>query len=298
MCCNVTTVRTVQARLSDWGGGQLYFNKDDFWGLQFGDFRVEVSGMQKSIELSTPRGILRGMEHIPDEVAGAVPAVVLFHGYTANKLQEHRLFLKVSRALEALGIACFRYDFYGSGESDGNFEEMTLDTEMEDANAILDSVRHDSRVNPSRVTLLGLSMGGLVASLLAGDRPSDVAKLVLLAPAGNMEQLIWGMLERNRVPDTQETMDNGGNLVGRGFALSLKGLKVFERSKNFTGPVLLVHGREDEAVTYQVSYQYKEYAYGDRAQIVLLPGADHTFNATPWEQEVIQRVRGFISLRV
>jgi len=134
---------------------------------------------------------LRGMEHIPEKsLDEKVPAVILFHGFTGTKLEPHRLFLKISRALEKQGIASFRFDFLGSGESDGDFEEMTVSKEIEEAHAIVDFVKRDGRIDPSRIYLLGLSMGGLVASVVAGERPNDVAKLILMAPAGNMYELI------------------------------------------------------------------------------------------------------------
>ena len=87
-------------------------------------------------------------------------------------------------------MASFRFDFLGSGESDGNFEEMTASKEIAEANTILNFVKKDPRIDPNQVSLLGLSMGGLVASVLAGDRPDDIRRLALLAPAGNMYEII------------------------------------------------------------------------------------------------------------
>src|ERR1700730_7492286 len=134
--------------------------------------------MQRAIELVYNGMTLRGMEHIPHASSNEkLPAVILFHGFTGNKLEPHRLFLKISRALEQLGFACFRFDFLGSGESDGNFEDMTVSKEISEGNAILDWVRSDPRIDKDKISLLGLSMGGLVASVIAGDRPEAIHKL-------------------------------------------------------------------------------------------------------------------------
>ncbi|KLU63127.1 hypothetical protein CEB3_c04770 [Peptococcaceae bacterium CEB3] len=60
------------------------------------------------------------MEHFPTDMSDEeIPAVILFHGFTGTKLEPHRLLLKISHALEKLGFASFRFDFLGSGESDG-----------------------------------------------------------------------------------------------------------------------------------------------------------------------------------
>lgn len=249
--------------------------------------------MQRAVECIVRGQTLRGMEHVPEGVADKLPAVILFHGFTGTKLEPHRMFLKISRALENLGIACFRFDFSGSGESDGNFEDMTLNTELEEASAILDWVRQDARIDVNRINLLGLSMGGLVASLVAGDRPQDIHRLALLAPAGNINELIAHAMATYGVDERTDVFDYAGNLIGRGFPESLQNIRVFERAKQFQGPVLLAHGTKDEAVPYQVSLKYQEVAYEGRAVLHILEGADHTFNTTPWEQAVITHIRDF-----
>ncbi|MCL6627130.1 MAG: hypothetical protein K6T68_11175, partial [Alicyclobacillus shizuokensis] len=56
--------------------------------------------MQRAVELVSHGATLRGMEHIPDQAAETYPAVLLFHGFTGNRLEPHRMFLKISRMLE------------------------------------------------------------------------------------------------------------------------------------------------------------------------------------------------------
>jgi pimeloyl-ACP methyl ester carboxylesterase len=251
--------------------------------------------MQRAVELLSHGAVLRGMEHIPAEAPGKLPAVILFHGFTGNRLEPHRMFLKISRMLETIGYASFRFDFMGSGESDGNFEDMTLSTEIADGNAILDWVRADSRIDPDRVSLLGLSMGGLVASLIAGERPQDVERLILLAPAGNMPSIVQHMQSTQPLASEADVFDYGGNLVGRAFAEDFKDLDVYGRAKRYTGPVLLIHGSHDETVPYQVSEQYRDLAYGSNATLRIVQGANHTFDSQRWEGEVMDAIRAFLA---
>jgi pimeloyl-ACP methyl ester carboxylesterase len=247
--------------------------------------------MQRAITLTHEGMILRGMEHIPEVGSSEkVPAVILFHGFTGMKLEPHRMFLKISRALEKMGIASFRFDFLGSGESDGDFEDMTVSGELAEANTIFDFVRTDQRIDPDRVSLIGLSMGGLVASVLAGDRPQDVHKLMLLAPAGTMYERIKDMHEAATVSADVKIVDNGGNLVGVQFAEDLKTIDVFNRAKNYQGDVLLIHGTKDEAVPFEVSNLYVERSYGSNATVHFIDGADHTFNKYEWETELIDKI--------
>lgn len=248
--------------------------------------------MQNPITLEHNGMTLRGMEHIPD-APGPVPAVLIFHGYTGSKLGSHRQFLKLSRKLEALGVASFRFDFMGSGESDGDFEDMTVSGELSDANAILDFVKKDPRIDSSRVSLVGHSMGGLVASLLAGDRAEEIYKLILMAPAGTMYEMIKDMAAHMQAQGLT-SFDDAGNVVGMQFAEDLKTIDVFGRAGHFGGEVLIVHGVKDESVPYQVANIYQEKAYEGRAKIRFIEEADHSFNKHEWEQEVITTICNFV----
>lgn len=251
--------------------------------------------MQKAIELTCNGFVLRGMAHIPERASDEkLPAVILFHGFTGNKLEPHRMFVKISRALEKLGFAVFRYDFSGSGESDGDFEQMTVSGEIAEAHAILDAVQNDPRVDATQISLIGLSMGGLVASVLAGDRPQDVHKLVLMAAAGNMYDIIKDTVDAYLAYPDLQVVDHDGNLVGRAFAEDLKTLDVFTRAKSYDGDVLLIHGTKDDTVPYDVSLKYQELSYGGRAKLHSIEDADHTFNRYEWETEVIDSICQFI----
>jgi len=80
---------------------------------------------------------LYGMVH-SSEGEGIRPGVVLYHGFTGHKMETHCIFVKLARELAAAGLHVLRFDFRGSGESEGRFEDMTLDSEISDARAALE----------------------------------------------------------------------------------------------------------------------------------------------------------------
>ncbi|MBM7619161.1 pimeloyl-ACP methyl ester carboxylesterase [Bacillus tianshenii] len=246
--------------------------------------------MQKSIEIDHKGQILRGMQHIP--IGNKLPAVILFHGFTGTKLEPHRFFLKISRALETMGIASFRFDFLGSGESDGNFEEMTVLSEVSEAKAILESVQSHPSVDKNNIIVLGFSMGGLVASLLAGDHSAEIKKLILLAPAGTLPEIIEKQMGFATFIEELNAYDLGGNLLGKEFVTELKSLEVWEKAARYTNDVLLIHGTNDQAVHVKVSSLYQQNCYPN-ATLKHIEGADHTFNSYKWEKEVIEAICNF-----
>lgn len=252
--------------------------------------------MQKAVEIQSRNLTLRGMLHTPDSFTGKIPVVCIFHGFTGTKVEPHFIFVKLSRRLEKAGIASVRFDFGGSGESDGEFEDMTLLTELEDANAILDYAKSLSFVDAGRIGVVGLSMGGTIASVLAGDRKDDVAALCLWAPAGNMGELIlhgWKDADLQFLR-SKGRFDVGGLYIGAGFLKAALQLDVYKRAAAFDKRVLLLHGDSDRSVPYKVSEKYLE-VYGSKADLHIIKGADHTFNRKDWEDEVLDYTVGFLS---
>ena len=69
---------------------------------------------------------LRGIVTLPD-TEGKVPFVVHLHGFAGSCSGYKSMYTHLSRALAAQGIGSARFDFYGNGESDGEFEDMSFD---------------------------------------------------------------------------------------------------------------------------------------------------------------------------
>jgi exosortase A-associated hydrolase 2 len=121
---------------------------------------------------------LFGVLHEP-EVATDRPAFVFCHPFGEEKLWTHRPFVAFARELATIGYPVLRFDYRGNGDSDGTFEESTLDTMIADAEAAIAHARHVTK--RSAISLLGLRFGATIASLVA-ERQPDVRDLVLWAP--------------------------------------------------------------------------------------------------------------------
>ena len=236
--------------------------------------------MMKAIEFVRDGFVLRGTEHLPNQISSSIPAIILFHGFTAIRCEFVFSFVRLAKRLETAGIAVYRFDFMGSGESDGDFSDMSVSTELEDAHAILNYVRSLEYIDSKRIGVLGMSMGGCVASLLAGLRPHDIQSLCLWAPAGFIPDMARnGFLLGKQI--TEEIKESGylpwGTLqVGMKFFTQDINLHVYETAQKFEGSVLLVHGDKDLTVPIETSYEYLKY-YNNRAQLITITGASHGF---------------------
>lgn len=251
--------------------------------------------MQSAVEIQSNGLTLRGMLHTPDGIAGKVPVVCIFHGFTGNKMEPHFIFVKLSRLLEAKGIASVRFDFGGSGESDGEFVDMTISKELEDAKNVLSYVKTLDITDTSRIGLVGLSMGGAVASMLAGDCKHDIKTLCLWAPAGNMGELITRDRSEGELNMIRQagSFDVGGLSLGSAFIDDVIKKDIFGIASSFDKNVLILHGDKDTTVPIGVSDRYLD-IYETRGALHVITDADHTFNNISWESEVLDYTLGYL----
>ena len=225
--------------------------------------------------------------HLP--AAAPAPGVVVCHGFTGHRIEAHFLFVKAARALCAAGLAVLRFDFRGSGESAGSFRDMTISGEIADALAALEFMRAEPAVDPERIALLGLSLGGLVAACAAA-RDGGVSALVLWSAVAHLERLFERLLpEFGEAP----VLDYQGWGLGRAFLEELPQIQPLETVTGFAGPGLVVHGTRDESVPPSDGKDYHK-VLGDRCRLHLVQGADHTFSSLAWQEEAASVSRDFL----
>ena len=109
------------------------------------------------------------------KVEGAGPTVVWLGGFRSDMAGTKAQAL--ADWARASSRAYLRFDYFGHGESDGDFAQGTITRWREDALAVLDELIQGD------VVLVGSSMGGWIACLAAMVRPERVRAMVLVAPA-------------------------------------------------------------------------------------------------------------------
>jgi uncharacterized protein len=231
-----------------------------------------------------------GMLHVP-EGRGRVPAALLLHGFTGTKVEAHRIFVKLSRALAGHGIASLRFDYRGSGDSAGEFENMTIRSELADAQAAIKFLARHRRVNSRCMAVIGFSLGSAVAAYLVARERSRFKSLVLWAPVAEGAGILDGLSTPDAVAALAETgiTDHGGNLVGMQFIRQFAEMKPLREVVKSKCPVLIVHGAKDETVPVHNADLYEHALRSPRRPVkkVIIAGADHTFNKHRWEARVI-----------
>lgn len=233
--------------------------------------------MKKHVEFESNGLILRGYLQMPDTPIGKVPLICMFHGFTGNKMEDHFSFVRLSKRLQEFGIATLRMDFGNSGESDGSFENMNPLGEIEDGIKIVKYAKSIPNIDLDRLGLIGFSMGGMVAGIVASEFKDDIKSLCLIAPAANMEEIMGSFfLNEDKIADIN------GLLFSKASYEEMKTIDPYERSKEFMGKVLIVHGTKDQAVPKEVLEKYK-YIYGKNVNFVDVEDGNHILSSRKWE---------------
>jgi hypothetical protein len=202
-------------------------------------------------------------------------------------MESHWLFIKCARALADAGIASLRFDFYGSGESEGEFREVTLRGEMADAADAADFFRKQKGVDGSRLGLVGLSLGGCVAASVA---PRVRARALVLWSAVAHPRILRAIAATSGKPlPGGRSVEYDAREVTVRFLEDAASVQPLKAIRRFKGPTLVLHAGKDESVPVTHAQDYFAAAGARQKEKILMAAADHTFTSLAWEGEVIRR---------
>ena len=213
-----------------------------------------------------------GKLFLPEETDAPLPLVILSHGLGSD----HRIMEPYAENFAENGFAAFVFDYIGGSEesmSDGSMTEMSVITEAEDLSCILESFRRDSRFSADEIFLFGGSQGGFISAYAAGKHPDEIAGLVLLYPAFNLQDICRALVsDAGEIPDSAVI---GEHTVGGIYIRDMLTFDVYEVLRQYPGPVLLFHGTADPYVPLAYT-QRADHVLAD-ARTVIIEGAEHGF---------------------
>lgn len=209
-------------------------------------------------------------------VAGEGPTVVWLGGFKSDMAGTKAQAL--ADWAKASGRAYVRFDYFGHGESDGDFRDGTITRWREDALAVIEELSWGEAV------LVGSSMGGWIACLAAMAQPERVRAMVLVAPAPDFTEKLMrpeippqGLadLERDGVwlrpseygepyPITRELLEDGARwsiLEAQEIPIEL--------------PVRILQGGEDPDVPWTHALQLANALKGRDVVFTLVKDGDH-----------------------
>ena len=214
------------------------------------------------------------------EGKGDLPGVVFLSGFNSDMTGTKAVALEQSCA--ARGQAFLRFDYQGHGHSSGRFEDGTIGLWRDDALAVFDALTSGPQI------LVGSSMGGWLALLLALARPERVVGLAAVAPAADFtEALMWP-----RLPEAVREVITRDGIVRLPSAYDTTGYPVtralFEDGKRhclLDGPIALgcpvriLQGTADPDVPWQHAIRLAAAIGHDDVLVTLVKNGDHRLSS-------------------
>ena len=209
------------------------------------------------------------------------PMVIFCHGFSGTK--DGPLFELVADTLQAHGIASIRFDFNGHGESEGEFKDMTVPNEIEDAKKVAEYVRNLRYV--STIAIAGHSQGGVVAAMTAGQLSEELGEpafkaVALMAPAAVLrdDAIRGNTMGKQYDPfDPGEYVELWGGLkLGGEYIRTSFSLPIYETAAKYQGPALIIHGNGDRVVPY--TYGERFHQIWPKSELVIQEYFDHGFS--------------------
>ncbi len=226
------------------------------------------------------------------------PTFVFFagHGSDMNGTKA----LAVDEWAQENGYGIIRFDYFGHGQSSGEYLDGTISIWRKDCNAVLD------QLTTGPVIIVGSSLGGWLMMLAARDRIDRIKGLIGIAAAPDFtDDLIWNALSS----EDQLKMKRDGKIalpnpysdddVIYPYSLITDGRDNFVlRDKQETPfPVRLLHGMDDEEVPSSTAETLAKNLIGNDIQVVLVKGAGHRFSSAE-QIDILIATLGEIALKV
>lgn len=203
------------------------------------------------------------------------PGIIFLGGYRSNMTGIKAAWL--DQWARARGRRFVRFDYSGHGISQGRFEDLCISDWAADSATVLTQLTEGPQI------LVGSSMGGWIALLLAKRYPERIAGLIGIAAAPDFTQRRWAEF----TPEQRQIVQQDGQ-IGLPSAYSddpyIYTRRLFEDGRNnlvlqepldLPFPVRLLHGTADDAVPVDVALALLDHATCPDMRLTLIKDADH-----------------------
>lgn len=260
--------------------------------------------MQGTLEKTTTRnwitvenaGVqLFGVLHRPTNVEN-LPVVLILHGFASSKQGSNRCYVTMAEALANEGIAALRFDFRGSGDSEGTLDEASLEDLISDALCVAYSLNDHEDLDATKVGIFGASLGGSIA-VQAAAKGRLAKALALWAPVASGELWLRDFLMKH--PEFLKTDPRQALGTYRGIKLSPVFREQFAELSTYKTlslisdlPLLHMHGERDAVISISHQEAFRKTS-GSQATFISYPEEEHSLGYAKIFPEVIRETVSF-----
>ncbi|WP_370175739.1 alpha/beta fold hydrolase [Sphingobium abikonense] len=221
---------------------------------------------------------------------GVGPTIVFLPGYMSD--MEGGKAVALHDWARGQGRSMLRLDYAGNGASEGRFVDGTLASWRDDVLLLID------RLIEGPVVLVGSSMGGWLALLIALARPDRVAGIVGIAAAPDFTT--WGFTDADKAllhteGRIEEPTPYGDQpyVTTLAFWQSGQTLLLLEDDIAINCPVRLLHGQCDPDVPWEIALRTAGRLRSSDVQTLLIKDGDHRLSR---DSDIAVLIRTVVSL--
>lgn len=238
---------------------------------------------QKPQILTLPDRALAYQQRKPKSNQEGSMGVVFLGGFASDMTGTKATYL--DEQCEKAGYGYLRFDYRGHGDSSGAFKDGCMGDWADDAVKIINQLTEGPQI------LVGSSMGGWIALLVARMQPEKVGGFVGIAAAPDftddlirpvMTPVQDEMLERDgffyekeiheveegydQLPITKKLMDDGTKQ------------NILKTPLKMDAPIHLLQGQMDKEVPWKTALKIADHIDGDNITVSLVKDGDHRFS--------------------
>lgn len=214
--------------------------------------------------------VLNEPENHDDEI------VIVIHGFSSFGTKELGGAPYVARELGYVSKSSIRLDLDNRGNSELDFYNASIPNYIKQVDCV---VEHCKSLGYSKISIVGTSFGGITALGYFLDNPSKIYRMCLRAPV-----LDFYKLAQNRHKNFEELREQGyfefhsykdDKMIKVDFNCieSSKNYSMYERAKEVTCPLMIIHGTSDDVVPIEPA---KELINSfPNAELKIIDGANH-----------------------
>lgn len=243
--------------------------------------------------------ITRGDLSFPQRGTPPYPAVILVHGRGSGRRLGLIAAEPLRQKLLKQGNAVLRIDLFGHGQSDGDFQDLTITKAGQDVQAAVKYLQRRSKVDPFSIAAVGHSLGGS-AILFARAHGARLKTFVLVAPVGDTKYHV----RFEYSPAFRRAWKREKILMftnRRGVTLSLRysyyrdmaKIDLRSLSRDNHQPALIIHGTRDQSVPLEESRRLYQVLTAPKT-LLIVPGADHNFRNPYHERRLFREITNWI----
>lgn len=214
-----------------------------------------------------------------EKTDGRAPTVVFCGGFKSDMSGTKATALESH--CRSIGQAYLRFDYGGHGESSGAFTDGTIGQWTDDALAAIDALTDGPLI------LIGSSMGGWIALLVALARKDRLAGLIGLAAAPDFTQrLMWDQftddqrtaIDTDGFVDLPSDYDDEPYRITKGLIEDGRNHLLMDAEIDLDVPVRLIHGQKDQDVPCQISFDIMDKISGGDVEVALVKDGVHNLS--------------------